>query len=191
MGREKGLTKLAGVPMVRRVAEVLQEVTDELVVSVGPGKAEEYAHALGDLARVVEDPEQGLGPLQGIVTALSAAKEGLVIVAPCDTPFIMSSICSLIISSVGSRDGAVPRIGPYFEPLHGCFSRGCLGAFKTALTEGKRKPIDAFGGLDIATVPEERLRGLDPQMRSFWSLNSPKELAEAERLLADERFRIT
>lgn len=184
MGLEKGLAILAGRPLVLHMVEAMRGVVDDVIVAVAPGMTGRYSAVLGKGVLIAEDPQPGLGPLQGIVTAMSSSKRGLVLVAPCDTPFVRPQLCSLVVSSVGGKDGAVPMVGPYFEPLHGCYdSRRCLHAFKEALAMGRRRPADAFDGLDIVSIPETRLREVDPSLISFWNLNSPKDLAEAERIL--------
>ncbi len=185
MGKDKGLAKLAGKPLVMHVCDILLEAVDEIVVAVAPGAAKRYSEVLGGRARILEDPKPGLGPLQGMVTAMSGATGDSVLFVPCDTPFIRPAVCTLIIASARSGDGAVPRVGPYYEPLHGCFKMGSAGKFRETLASGSRKPQDAFRKLKVVPVPEARMRELDPDLLSFWSINSKKDLAEAEEMIVE------
>ncbi len=181
MGRDKGMVKLGGRPLVDHVAKVLTEVTDEVLVSVAKGKSVEYEELLGDGFTIVEDVEEGIGPLEGLITALSAARGEYVLISPCDTPFLKTGVCRTTASHAYGRDGAVPIVRGYREPLHAVYRRvNALEAFKKTIEKGDRRPTDAYGMLDLVPVPEDVLRESDPHLVSFWNLNSPEDLSLAE-----------
>ena len=187
MGRDKGMIRLGGRALVNHVATIFSEIVDEIVVAVGVGKSAEYAEILGDDLVISEDKEADLGPLEGLITALSAARGDYVLISPCDTPFLKASVCQLTASSAKGRGGAVPVVRGYQEPLHAVYKRtSALKAFETALSTGKRRPTDAYGGLDLVRVPEGVLKELDPRLDSFWNLNTPEDLAQAETRLKQE-----
>jgi len=186
MGTDKGLAQLGGAPLVRHIGDVLSGVADEVVVSVAHGKAGLYSEILGDLFRYVEDKDEGVGPLEGLVQGLRFARGDYVIVSPCDTPFLRKAVCESVIRSAMGRDGSVPMTGrTYLEPLHAAYRRGrCAEVFGTALSKGGRAPQEAFRGLDLVFLREEEVRGLDPDLLSFWNINSPEDLRKAESQLA-------
>ena len=181
MGEEKGLVVLGGKPLISHVAQTLEGVADEIVIAVAKGMSGRYREVLGDEFIIAEDDRARVGPLEGLVTALSAAKEDSILVCPCDTPFLKVDLCRSMVSLARKRDGAVPRIGGNFEPLHGVYRRiKCLAAFSEALDEGKRKPVDAYDMLDLEYVDEDIVRVTDPRLESFWNLNNPGDLELAE-----------
>ena len=185
MGEEKGLAVLGGKPMISYVAQTLENLADEIVIAVAKGMSGRYREVLGDEYLIAEDERAGFGPLEGLVTALSAAKEDSVLVSPCDTPFLKADLCRSIVSLARKRDGAVPRIGGSFEPLHGAYRRiKCLAAFEEAIEENKLRPVDAYRMLDLEYVDEDIVRVMDPRLESFWNLNSKEDLE-----LAEERLR--
>ncbi len=189
MGEEKGLIKLGGIPMVYYVAKTMELLADEVVVAVAPGMAEQYRQVLGNEKRVVEDEEASAGPLAGLVTILREAKGDYVMVSPCDTPFLRLDICQAIIMFAKGKDGAVPRVRGYLEPLHSAYKRRhCLAAFEEAIDEGVKKPSDAYGLLHMVHIEEEDLRALDPHLESFWNINTSEDLQEAERQLRTHIF---
>lgn len=184
MGEEKGLALLGGKPLISYVVGTMEGVADEIVISVARGMSERYRDVLGDAYVIAEDGRTDVGPLEGLITALGASRGDYVLVSPCDTPFLRIDTLRSIISLVRKRDGAVPRFGDNFEPLHGIYRRiKCLAAFEEALEEGKRKPVDAYGRLDLEYVDEEIIRVNDPHLESFWNLNTPEELKRAEERL--------
>ena len=185
MGEEKGLALLGGKPLISYVAQILEGVADEIVIAVAMGMSGKYREALGDEYVIAEDNRADVGPLEGLITALGAARGDYVLVSPCDTPFLRIDTCESIVSLAKKRDGAVPRIGDNFEPLHGVYKRiKCLAAFEESLEEGRHRPIDAYAMLDLEYVDEEIVRLTDPRLESFWNLNSRDELMLAEKRLS-------
>ncbi len=175
MGEEKGLALLGGKPLISYVAQTLESVADEIVIAVAKGKLGRYREVLGDEFMIAEDERAGVGPLEGLITAMSAAKEDYVLVSPCDTPFLKVDLCKSIV---------LPRIRGSFEPLHGVYRRiKCLAAFEEAIEEGIQRPIDAYRMLDLKYVDEDIIRVADPRLESFWNLNSREDLELAEKKL--------
>lgn len=177
-GREKGLVMLNDETMVSRVVATMRILADEIVVAVASGRAEEYANLLSDDTIVVEDEREGIGPLYGLTTAMRAAEGDYVVVSPCDTPLIRPEVCRAVVDSGEGKDGAVPFLRGYLEPLHACYRRRtCLDAFEETVAAGRRRPKDAFHLLDLAMVDEEHIRRLDPHLESFINVNTQEDLA--------------
>lgn len=105
MGRDKALIEVDGVPMARRVADVLRAGGCDRILAVG-GDAEALA-ALG--LEPIADRWPGEGPLGGLATALLAADDGDVLVlAPCDwlhpSPELVASLVWHLLDNVGDPD---------------------------------------------------------------------------------------
>ena len=129
-GSEKAVAQFGGRPMITHVISVLEQVADEIIVAVAPGRSARYTGIVDDDVRLVEDRQSDQGPIRGIVTALEASCGDYVIVNPCDTPLLRKEVCELVISRGKGKDGAVPRIGGFLEPLHAVYKRDpCLDAF--------------------------------------------------------------
>ena len=179
-GSEKATAQFGNCPMIAHVVSVLSLVADDIVVAVAPGRSSYYTKIVDKDIRVVEDRHTDQGPIRGLVTALEASHEDYVIVSPCDTPLLRKEVCELIIARGRDRDGAVPRIGGFFEPLHAVYRREpCLQAFARVIEEGDMRPKEAYGELDLATVGEEELRTVDPDLISFINVNSEEALVKA------------
>lgn len=189
MGDEKGLVKLGGIPLVVYPARTMELLADEVVVAVAPGMADTYRGVLGEAVRVVEDEDTSVGPLAGLITALRAAKGDYVMASPCDTPFLRLDVCQAIVLFAKGRDGAVPIVNGYLEPMHSAYRRRhCLAAFEEAVDEGTHKLSEVYGLLKMVHVQEEDLRALDPHLESFWNVNSAEDLEKAERRLRTHLF---
>ena len=184
MAQEKGLARLGGRPLVAHVVGILADITDEVVVAVAKGKEPSYREVLGADITITEDERGDIGPLEGLVRALQRAKGEYALVSPCDTPFLSAPVCREVSARAVRRDGAVPRVGRFLEPLHAVYRKDvCLEVFRAAVDRGSYKLADALVELDLEFVDEERLRELDPHLDGFWNLNSPEDLEMAEQRL--------
>lgn len=188
MGREKGLVLLRERPLISYVAKTISSVADEVVVAVASDMSSRYSQVLGEGFAVFEDRRKDGGPLEGLITALAASKGEYVVVCPCDTPFLRAELMESIVHFAKGRDGAIPIVHGYIEPLHCAFRRSrCLSVFEEAVDEGIRKLADAYAMLDLVTIDEDIVRGLDSGLESFWNLNTPEDLALAEIKMSQRR----
>ena len=184
MGQEKGLMKLGEISLVERVAAAVSEVADEVIIAVAPSMIQAYRSALDSQYKIVGDKQRDQGPIFGLISGLSSASGDYVVVCPCDTPLVRPEVLKMIREKAVGFDGAVPVIRGYLEPLVACYSRTiCLSAFEKKASSGAMKLVDALEGLKIVRVPEQSIRRLDPELESFWNLNTPADLAEAKRRL--------
>lgn len=158
-------------------------------MAVAPGMKREYGDILGDGFEIHEDRKQEGGPLEGLITSLDAAKGDIVLICPCDTPFMKPDLLESIAKFGRERDGAVPVVRGYIEPLHCALRRThALAALEEAAEEGIKKLADAYKMLDLAMIDEDIIRTLDPNLESFWNLNTPEDLASAEEKMRHQSF---
>ncbi len=185
LGGFKPLASLGDRTLVEHVVSVMREVADEVVVSVARGTTGMYEGVPLEGTIMVEDRNPGLGPLEGLVTGMTVSSGDYALVSPCDTPFLSKGVCRIVVDAAQGRDGAVPFINGFYEPLHGAYrTETCIRAFEECMSEGGRKPKDAYDRLDIVPVAEELLRDADPELRCFWNINSLQDLDRAREYLA-------
>lgn len=190
MGTEKGLVSICSKPMVVSVFDAVSRVAEEVFLAVGTGRARAYSGLLGSEVRVLEDSASGRGPLEGLVNAFGLARGEYVVVAPCDAPFLRSEVLELLRSRAVGSDGAVPVVRGYLEPLVAVYRRDAgLRSFQDGLTEGRGKVGDALARMTLNTVDERELRMLDPDLLSFWNVNSREDLMRAKRLMSSGAVR--
>lgn len=174
MGRDKAWLDLGdGVPLVRRVADVLTLVAAELIVVAHD---ERYA-SLG--YPVVPDRYGEKGAFGGIATAVAATRGELVCVAACDMPWPSIDVYRLLVRLAEGYDVVIPRVGNDFETMHAVYGRTCLAAMERALARGDMRVISFFQDVKVRALSAEELRAVDPELRSFVNLNTPEELERA------------
>lgn len=173
-GVNKARLEVGGRPLLERVLDSVAPLTSQLLV---------VGHLAGGLppsrAQVVPDLFPGGGSLGGILTGLIHSKYDLAIVVGCDMPFLSTDLLRLILESSQGSDVTVPRIGPYQEALHAAYRRSCIPVFQDALESGRRRIVDCYARVRLREIPEEELRRLDPELRSFMNVNTPEELERA------------
>lgn len=165
MGRDKAFVEVGGVPLAAIAAAALRGAGAAPIVAVG-GDAERLA-ALG--LDPVADRWPGAGPLGGIVTALSAAPAGVVVVLACDLPFVTAEAVEAVAGALGDADAAVPEVGGRLEPLLAAYRDTCTAPFTEALAAGRGAVRDA-----LARVRVERVTLADP--RWVANANTPEDL---------------
>lgn len=185
MGEDKGLVPLAGRPMIEHVLTRVAGLGEETLITTNNPDAYEY---LG--LPMASDPEPGAGALPGLRTALKAAQGDTVLVLACDMPFVNRLLLEHMLEQSNHADVVVPRWEGNYQTLHAVYNRKrTLKAVEQALAEGERRMISFYPQLRVHVVEPEQIRQYDPQGRSFFNVNTPDELKEAERLLAELRGR--
>ncbi|WP_158055440.1 molybdenum cofactor guanylyltransferase [Halorussus halophilus] len=178
---DKAVANLAGTPMIRRVADRLAGVVNELVVNCRADQREAIADALADYERPVRfaiDPEPDEGPMAGIRTGLRAVEAEYAVVVACDMPFLDSELVEYLFERAAGRGAAVPRPGEWFETTHAVYrAEPMADACDDALERGEGKIIEPLFELDYAVVGEEDLENFDAQ--SFENVNTREEFEAA------------
>lgn len=180
MGQDKGLVPFLGQPLVQRVIERLQPVAQEVVVTTN--KPESYQF-LG--MPLFPDKIPNRGALGGLYTALSAATQPLVAVVACDMPFASAPLLAAQRDGLveSQSDVAVPRLRGGLEPFHAVYRREtCLPLVEEAIQAEKWRVDAWFSKARMRFFDEAEIRRYDPELRCFLNVNTPEELAEAEKL---------
>ncbi len=189
IGTDKGLLDLDGKPLIQYVVESLKSVVDEIIVVVGSEERMPfYWQVLDANVKVVADMYDEGSPLIGLMTGLTNAKGEYAVVAACDMPFINSDLVDLLFLLSYDLNGTL-LIKPngWVEPLPAVYKVGMsLKRASQLYMQGDlriRKVLETLP--DVARVPIERLRVLDPELRSFFDLDTRERYNEALRILKD------
>jgi molybdopterin-guanine dinucleotide biosynthesis protein A len=178
MGCDKALVHLAGKPLIRHVIDAVDGLADEIVVTTN--RPREFAF-LG--CRLVTDVVPGAGALPGLLTALSAARNDTVLVLACDMPFVCRPLLQYELVLASTADVLIPRWGGDYEPLHAVYARSCGEVIAESLASGNRRIVGFLSRVRVRTVEETEVAHFDPTGRCFKNVNTPADLAEAERSL--------
>ncbi len=185
LGRPKPLVELHGKTLIAYVIEAAMEIVDEIIVVAGVGASKALRALIPKEVELLEDLERGLGPLMGIYTGLRAVRKPYALILPCDAPLLNVDILRYLLEAVKGYDAAVPRWpNGYLEPLHAAYRvEAALRAAEKALEEGRLEVRGLLERLDrVLYISTEELRTMDPELHTFYNINTPEELEEAEEI---------
>lgn len=177
-GRAKGLERVGGIRVIDRVARALATVTDRLLLIANDPAAPEW---LPDVP-VASDVYPGCGSLGGIHAALVHANAPALVVA-WDMPFVPSALLAQLRALGEDADVAVPESDSRrgVEPLCAYYSPACIAPIARRLEAGELRVIGFYDDVRVARLPAESVRAYGDPARLFMNVNTPDELALAER----------
>lgn len=174
-GTPKGLQLLNGVPMARRVAEMLAAFCSRVAVEAPVDAGYE---ALGLPLLHAPSDHTGKGPLAGLAAGLANAPSGEhVAFAPCDMPLLTRDIYDRLWSAGEGTSGAYAATSAGVEPLVAVLDTRMRDALLDALRADElprtHVVLDAAGARAVQFA----------DLRSFENVNTPAELARVASTL--------
>jgi molybdenum cofactor guanylyltransferase len=148
MGTDKALLVVDGEPMARRVVDSLEAAGATRVIAVGGDL--DGLRGLG--LDVVADQHPGAGPLGGILTALDATSEDVVVVLACDLTGADPGAITAVVEALGDADVAAPLHDGRHELLHAAYRRRAQPALAVAFAAGERAVHRAVRELTVVGV---------------------------------------
>ncbi|MEP7188145.1 MAG: molybdenum cofactor guanylyltransferase [Roseiflexaceae bacterium] len=192
LGQDKRHLRLwgaAGPMLLEYVTDIVARMCADVVVVLNDPDA--WA---GLPARLVPDVYADGGSLGGIYAGLLAAKHDCALAVACDMPFLDAALIDAMLARPRDYDVLVPRsLQPGaarnaldVEPLHAIYAKSCLEPMRATLESGRRQIAAFFPSVRVAYVEPDETRRYDPTGRSFLNVNTPEQMAEAERELRTE-----
>jgi molybdopterin-guanine dinucleotide biosynthesis protein A len=178
-GTEKALLQVGGVRILDRIYDIYRELFEEIIlVTNSPHKFLEW-----DLL-IVSDLFPIRSALTGIHASLFYMTNPFAFISGCDTPFLKKEMVETVIQKIGPKiDIVMPETSAGLEPLCAAYSKRCLNSAQHHLEQKKLKIIKAFRKNRIKTISEKVLCRIDPDLRSFFNINTAEDLKHAEEMI--------
>ena len=177
-GQNKAFLKIGGVRIIDRIFRVFSGLFDEIIIVTN-----QPLDFLEWDALIVTDIFQPRSSLTGIHTGLFHGGHPFAFFSACDTPFLKREVVECVLAAIEPADDViVPRTSQGLEPLCAAYSRRCLKPAEEHIRAGKLKIELALKRNRFKYVPEARLREKDPDLATFFNVNTPEDLARAEEL---------
>lgn len=182
--REKALAAFDGDALLRRVADRVSRVVDQLVVNCRAEQVEPFRRVLADAPyepRFAVDEAPDRGPVAGLLTGLRAAEAPVAVATACDMPTLDPAFLDSLFADARGAPGAVPRFDGRRQPLAAVYRvapavEACAAALDAEADAG-------FGGvmerLDPVVVPEAAVRERT-DAAAFRNVNTRSDLGAAE-----------
>jgi molybdopterin-guanine dinucleotide biosynthesis protein A len=81
-------------------------------------------------------------------------------------------------------DIVVPASGTYFQPLCAVYSKRTIPYIEGSLSKGDIKTDRIYEKLRVKKVPYISLQTVDPELESFFNVNTPEDLESAKTILS-------
>jgi len=175
-GEDKGLLELDGIPLVQRIATVLEPQVGSLLINANRN-LERYR---GFGYPVIEDGVGDFsGPLAGIASVLQTIETPYLLAVPCDSPLLPPDLVQRLFQAL-DRDQtriAVAHDGTRMQPVFNLLARELLPDLLSYIDDGGRRMghwcrEQHAACADFSDHPE-----------AFLNLNTPAEWAVLEQQL--------
>lgn len=185
-GRPKGLERVGGRRVIDRVAESLREAADSLLLIANDPAASAW---LPDVP-IAADVRTNCGSLGGIHAAIVRAGRPVLVVA-WDMPFVPPALLRALREAGARADAALPESGSRrgVEPLCAYYSTTCVPAIERRLDASDMRVVSFFEDVRVERLPERDVRRFGDPAVLFMNVNTPDDLALAERHAADALHR--
>jgi molybdopterin-guanine dinucleotide biosynthesis protein A len=191
LGQDKGLLVLANKPLVRHVLDAVGRITDEILLVVSSkAQTDNYSKILTPNMKVLIDHEKIGSPLAGASTGFQEASGDYSLLLACDTPLVSREIIALLLELCINKAAAIPRWpNGYVEPLQAAYhTKSALKASEAAINEGGVRMqcmVDKLRG--VRYVSTLVLQQLDPELATFFNVNTQMDLAKAKIIMNKRR----
>jgi molybdopterin-guanine dinucleotide biosynthesis protein A len=171
MGQDKAMLSLDGKPLLQHVIDAVTQVFPYVMISVRQPR-----DGLG--LPQIRDAQTHAGPLAGLAAALASIDTPWLFAVACDMPFVAPALLEYLARQRGGHQAVVPVVRGYPQPLAAFYTGSCLGVIREILAgDGKHSLRALLERLDVCYVDEAQLLEHDPQLRSFFDLDTPADVA--------------
>lgn len=171
--QDKGLLPFRNRPLVSYPLAAMAPLVDELLISANRN-LESYRQLAYPLIR---DANQHFdGPLAGILAAMQAAQNPLLLIAPCDSPLVETAHLQRLLSALLASDADIAAAfdGERLHPVFAALKTDLRLDLHIYLQSGERKLQSWFYRHKLIKVDFSDA----PQILA--NINTPTELAELE-----------
>lgn len=187
MGEPKAGLEWHGSTLLRRVVGLVARGVDGTVVVVrAPGQA---LPALPATVELVDDVDEGRGPLQGLATGLEALadRHDSAFVCATDLPLLHPAFVRAVVRGLGAGDVALPVVRGFRQPLAAAYRTALAPRARALLAQDRARVGHLFEDADVTVLDEPallrdaRLARADPMLASINGVNDRHEYETARR----------
>lgn len=177
-GSNKAFLRIGGRRILSRLMEIYSRIFDQIVLVTNDPAAYMEVDAL-----IVSDHYALRSSLNGLHAGLFAAAHEYAFFTACDTPFVKRALIECMLGQIEPKaDLIIPKTAAGYEPMFAVYKKTCLPAMVWQLERQQLKIQELFRRVRVKTVDEAVLRAVDPELISFFNVNTPSDRVRAEEL---------
>ncbi len=183
-GKNKAFLNIEGKRILDYTLDIFKQLFDEtILVTNNPLEFLKY-----DL-KIVTDIYPVRSSLTGVHAGLFYSLNPYAFITACDTPFLQKALIETILNHIERRsDVIIPETSAGLEPLCAVYSKQCLKQIEMNISEEKFQIFRFFKKVRAKKIPEKTLRKVDPDLISFMNINTPDDLANAEKIVMNNKI---
>ena len=182
-GENKAFLEIDGQRLIDRIQRIFKDLFDEVILVTN--------HPLLYLdwdCKIVSDIFPVRCSLTGLHAGLFYASHPFAFFSACDTPFLKRAVVEAVVeAATPGVDVVIPEVEAGFEPLCAAYSNRCLEPIERQLARRNLAIRKFFRKLRVKTLSETRIRKLDPELKSFFNINTPADLASVSQKFSAPR----
>ncbi len=185
-GQNKALLTVEGQTLVGRLIERFTELFEQVIlVSNRPVELSAWE------CLIASDLLPARGSLVGLHAGLFFCRPSHAFVVACDMPFLKPEMIALILEHWEPRwEVVVPVTAEGYQPLCAVYAKGCIKLIENQVRQGRMKISRWYDQVKVKTIPESSLRQVDPELISFFNINTHEDwqrFQSLKELLTDGR----
>lgn len=181
MGQPKAALDFGGVPLLTRIVIELKRQFGEIVIVAAPVSEGLTRIEIPGL-KIVHDETAFAGPLDALRRGLEALDHEVAFACSCDLPLLNSEIAARLVAMLDDFDAVIPEVGGRLQPLHAVYRKGCASAIEALVARGEKRLSAVVDAINAKRIGEGELRKIDPELRSFFNLNTSQDYKAALKL---------
>ena len=192
-GQDKATLEFNGKSLIRHVVDAVNAVVGEvIVVANSQEQGKKYAALLEPNARFVVGDEEAKGELGEALVGFEASKGKHSLLLSSDSPLVSVTVVDLLFDLCHGKTAVIPRWpDQQIEPLHSVYhTELALKAAQIAVEDGFSDldaMIENLGG--IRYISTLAIQEFDPELKSFFKVNTPLDLKMAETLTKEKPWK--
>lgn len=164
-GEDKGLVDFNGQPLITHAIAKLKNQVDDIVISANRN-FEIYRQFS---STVIPDIAEKNGPLSGISSSLPDCQHDLVLVVPCDMPYLPDNLVDKLSSNIGHSDIAIIEVQQRLQLVF-LMRQSLLTSVRDHLSTGKYKLMQWAQSCSHSVVD------FSDNAEAFKNMNTTREL---------------
>lgn len=171
-GKNKAFIQIDGKKIIDYLCELFSELFEHtIIVTNSPLQYLQWN------ADIVTDIGHCRSSLTGIHAGLFYSITPYSFFTACDSPFLQKELVRSLLGHIdGRHDIVVPETSSGLEPLCAVYSRNCLKPAEDQLNRQQFKISFFYDKVRVKKIPLHLLREKDPQLLSFFNINTPEQL---------------
>ena len=176
-GLNKAFLRIGQKRIIDHIYDVFKDIfTEIIIVTNNP-----LAYVEWDVT-IVTDIFPHRSSLTGIHTGLFYATRPYAFFSACDVPFIKRELVQTLVSALRPPyDIVIPETSTGLEPLCAVYSKRCIKPIESHLLQKEFKIQRFFNKVRVKKIAEQTLREADPELISFFNINTPPHLTQAQK----------